>query len=52
MAFKLYEMDISGPVRSSYLTVEALGLDVENIFIDVANNKQLSPEFMKVISLK
>lgn len=48
MAPTLYLDEVSPPVRSVLLTIEALGIKVEQVHIDLLKEEQLSEEFIKV----
>lgn len=46
----LYMVPISPPVRSVLLTAAALGIELENKVLDIANKEHLSPEYLNVSS--
>ncbi|XP_072382585.1 glutathione S-transferase 1-like [Diabrotica undecimpunctata] len=48
MAPKLYCAEVSPAVRSTLLTIKALGLDVELVPVNLATGEQLTPDFLKM----
>ena len=48
MPIELYQARLSGPSRAVLLTIKQLGLDVELKDIDLTEDEQLKPEFVKV----
>lgn len=48
MAPKLYTTDLSPPARSVLLTGAALGLELEEIHVDLFKREHRSPDFVKV----
>lgn len=48
MPITLYMTPISPPARSVLLTAAALGIELENKILDLANKEQLKPEYLKV----
>lgn len=48
MAPKLYAADLSPAVRSVLLLVEAIGLEIEIVPVNLAAGEQMKPEYLKV----
>nr|AVC68809.1 glutathione S-transferase 12 [Subpsaltria yangi] len=48
MTIKLYYLDYSPPARAVNLTVNALGLNVEYIIINLLEKEHMKPEFLKI----
>lgn len=48
MAPKLYAADLSPAVRTTLLVVNAIGLDVEIVPVNLAAGDQMKPEYLKV----
>ena len=48
MPIELYQARLSGPSRAVLMTIKQLGLDVELKDIDLTEDEQLKPEFVKV----
>ena len=49
MPIELYQNRLSGPSRAVLMTIKQLGLDVTIKNVDLAEDEQLKPEFIKVI---
>lgn len=49
MAPKLYTTDLSPPARSVLLTGAALGLEFEEIHLDLFKKEHRDPNFIKVV---
>lgn len=47
MAPKLYYVDVSLAVRTSLLTIKALGIDVELVLVNLMAWEHLKPEYLK-----
>lgn len=48
MSLKLYQTPISPPCRATLLTINALGIDVELVPINLSAQEHLTTEFLQV----
>lgn len=51
MTIKLYYLDLSPPARAVNLVINALGLKVEYINVNLLEKEHLKPDFIKVVIL-
>ncbi|XP_022128564.2 glutathione S-transferase 1 isoform X1 [Pieris rapae] len=48
MGLKLYHYSVSGPSRAAYMTIKAIGLEVEVVIVDLMKQEQLKENFLQI----